>query len=128
MRIYQGIDLVEISRFKRVLSRRYGLLQEIFTIREQEECLGRRDPYPHLAGRFAAQEACLKALGRGLTAAGIDRILQEIEIGRLASGQPRLTLHGWAQRLGRKKHILQHSISISHSADYAVATVIMVGG
>jgi holo-[acyl-carrier protein] synthase len=127
MRIYQGVDIISISRFRDVVTRHGRFIEDVFTPRERDQCLSRRDPYPHLAGRFAAKEACLKALGRGLTAAGVDHVLQEIEIERRASGQPRLTLGGWAQRLGRNKLIQQCTVSISHSADYAVATVILLG-
>jgi holo-[acyl-carrier protein] synthase len=127
IRIYQGVDIIGISKFRDVVSRHGGLIEAVFTPCERDQCLSRRDPFPHFAGRFAAKEACLKALGRGLTAAGIDHVLQEIEIERRASGRPRLTLQGWAQRLGRNKHIQQVTVSISHSADYAVATVILVG-
>ena len=61
---------------------------EIFTDREREYCFSRPDPYIHLAGRFAAKEACLKALGTGLSGSGIDGALREIEVVPEKSGRP----------------------------------------
>ena len=127
IRIWQGIDIVEITKFANILARHSSFVDDVFTVHEKEICMSRRNPCIHLAGRFAAKEACLKALGKGLTVIGIDKLLQEIEVVSHGSGRPELSLHGWAQRIGRKKGIDQLSVSISHSSDYAVATVILVG-
>ena len=61
-----GIDATDIPRIERVL-RRYGdrFLERIFTPAEVAYCQRRRNPAPHLAGRFAAKEAAMKALGTG---------------------------------------------------------------
>ena len=64
--ILQGIDIVPVSKIKRILLTRPELAGEIFTDGEREYCFSRPDPYVHLAGRFAAKEACLKALGTGI--------------------------------------------------------------
>jgi holo-[acyl-carrier protein] synthase len=89
-----GIDLVETSRIEEIL-RRHGerFLDRVFTIGEQEHSLGSRRRHEHLAGRFAAKEACLKALGTGLTH-GIG--WTEVEVAVLASGRPVLRLTGRA--------------------------------
>jgi holo-[acyl-carrier protein] synthase len=127
MRIYQGVDIVDVARLKAVCLRHVRFAEEIFSERERNDCLSRRDPYVHFSGRFAAKEACLKALGRGLATLGSDHILQEIEVVSAASGRPQLLLRGWAEKLLRRRGIQQLSVSISHTRDFAVATVILVG-
>ncbi len=127
IRIFQGIDLVSVVRLQRVITRHRAFLEEIYTSRERDYCLARFAPHRHLAGRFAVKEACLKALGHGLGSNGIDRVLSDIEVVSSPSGPPQLVLHGWAAALDRKKHIVQRTVSISHSGDYAVAMVVLVG-
>jgi holo-[acyl-carrier protein] synthase len=104
IRIYQGVDLVHLPKFRQVFER-----------------------HPHFAGRFAAKEACLKALGLGFSGTGIDHALQEIEVLPRASGRPNLVLHGWLRALCNKRGIRQWSVSLSHASEYAVATVVMIG-
>ena len=126
--IYQGIDLVHVGKIKAIMLRRPEFAEEVFTGREREYCLSKRDPYIHFAGRFAAKEACLKALGMGLSGAGIDSALSEIEVTPENSGRPLLNISGWTAKIGRRKKIGQSTVSISHSGDYAIASVILVGG
>ena len=80
IQIHQGVDIVDIRKFKDITLRNEQFIPDIFTQREQEYCLSRKDPYVHFAGRFAAKEACMKALGWGLSLTGIDNMFQEIEI------------------------------------------------
>lgn len=127
IRIHQGVDIVDISRFKEFFRRNERFMPDVFTQRERESCKSGKYSHVTFAGRFAAKEACLKALGLGLSATGIDHILQEIEIVRDKSGKPMLYLDGWAAKMSRRKKIYQHTVSISHSSNYAVATVILVG-
>jgi holo-[acyl-carrier protein] synthase len=126
MQVYQGIDIVEITRIKNIILRNKDFIADIFTEKERDYCLSKKDPYIHFAGRFAAKEAGLKALGLGMSGTGIDSTLQEIEISSHSSGRPELIMSGWAQKISRKKHITQFTVSISHSENYAVATVILV--
>ncbi len=125
-RIQQGIDIVEISRFKEILLRHRPFVTDVFTEPERLYCQSRRDPYVHFAGRFAAKESYLKALGTGLWGPGIDHIFQEIEIIPETSGKPRISVSGWAAKIARRKKISQCSLSISHTSDYAVAMVVLV--
>lgn len=127
MRIYQGVDIVEIRKLKDIIRRNRDFEADIFTAKEREYCRSKKDPYIHFAGRFAAKEACLKALGTGISGGGIDNVFREIEIAPEASGKPRISLSGWAAKISGRKKIGQFSVSISHSADYAVATVILTG-
>lgn len=126
IQIHQGIDMVEIPRFKKVFLRNKDFVSDIFTDREREYCLSTKEPYIHFAGRFAAKEAALKALGAGIRA-GIDHIFREIEIIPHSSGKPLLSFSGWAEKICKRLRLSQFTVSISHSANYAVATVILVG-
>jgi holo-[acyl-carrier protein] synthase len=126
MHILQGIDIVAVSKMKRVLLERPEFAAEIFTGREREYCFSRPDPYVHLAGRFAAKEACLKALGTGLSGSGIDGALREIEVTPGRSGKPALSLSGWTEKIGRRRKVYQYTVSISHSGDFAIASVILM--
>ncbi len=123
--ILQGIDIVQVSKMKKLMLARPEFATEIFTDREVEYCRSRPEPHIHFAGRFAAKEACLKALGTGLSGSGIDGALREIEIAPEKSGRPSLSLSGWTEKIGRRKHVYQYSVSISHSGDYAIASVIL---
>jgi len=125
MRILQGVDLVELEKFREVFSRHPSFAEDLFTEGERAYCGSRRNSSLHFAGRFAAKEATLKALGIGITT-GLDRALREVEILRTDSGRPTLNLHGWVGRLGGRLRLRQTTVSISHSAAYVVATVILL--
>jgi holo-[acyl-carrier protein] synthase len=126
-RVYQGVDIVEIGKFREILTRHEDFLTEVFTPREREYCRARRDPQVHLAGHFAAKESYLKALGTGLSGIGVAPALSEIEITHSGSGRPRLAVSGWVARLTERRGIRQSTVSISHAARYAIAAVILVG-
>jgi len=126
MQIHQGVDIVDIAHFRDVASRNADFLADIFTEGEREYCSSQKHADLHFAGRFAAKEACLKALGLGISSAGMGHSLQEIEIIRHPSGRPGLALSGWAAAVSRKKGICQHTVSISHTSNTAVASVVMV--
>jgi holo-[acyl-carrier protein] synthase len=125
MRIYQGVDLIEIPKFAGILERHRDFEAEIFSPAEREYCASKKEPRAHLAGRFAAKEAFMKAIGTGFSGVGIDNLFQEIEVTNHVSGRPVLSVTGWAERMCRKKKIDHLAVSISHSANYAVATVIL---
>jgi holo-[acyl-carrier protein] synthase len=126
MQIHQGVDIVEIARFREVASRNADFLTDIFTKGERDYCSSQKNADLHFAGRFAAKEACLKALGLGLSSAGMGHSLQEIEITRHPSGRPGLSLSGWADTVSRRKGICQHTVSISHTDHAAIASVVML--
>ncbi|MBA4373681.1 MAG: holo-[acyl-carrier-protein] synthase [Thermodesulfovibrio sp.] len=125
--IYQGVDIVGIPKLRKMLQKNSSFLDDAFTDKEREYCLAHKNHVQHLAGRLAAKEACMKALGTGLTPGSGGKALQDIEILNHPSGRPELLLKGWVARLCRKNQIIQKTVSISHSGDYAVATVIMLG-
>ena len=125
MKIYQGVDIVQISKLREIMERNRSFVTDIFTEQERGYCMAKKDPSIHFAGRFAAKEAGLKALGTGIS--GIDNSFQDIETLPGVSGKPELSLTGWIKNISLKKGIDQATVSISHTADYAVATVILTG-
>jgi len=127
MKLYQGIDIVEVLKFRKIFLGNNNFMNDIFTEREREYCQSRKKPFIHFAGRFAVKEASLKALGIGMSGSGIDHAFQEIETVPGPSGKPSLSFRGWVEKISGKKKIRQMTVSISHSADYAVASVILVG-
>ena len=127
MKIYQGVDIVEISKFKKIFTTHKDFVTDIFSDGERDYCMSKKNPHIHFAGRFAAKEASLKALGIGMSGTGIDNTLKEIEVLPAKSGKPVLTFSGWAAKISSKKRINQLTVSISHSENYAVATVILTG-
>jgi holo-[acyl-carrier protein] synthase len=120
-----GTDLARSERFRRFVDAgKEDLLQRLFTPQERAYALARRDPGPHLAARFAAKEAFLKALGLGLRQ-GIT--WQDMEVVRDTLGSPSLHLSGRALEIYRSRRLTDCHLSYSHDGEYAVATVILEG-
>lgn len=120
-----GVDLARISRFSRLLEKeKRAVLERLFTPQELEYALSMRNPAPHLAARFAAKEAFLKALGLGLRQ-GLS--WQQIEIVKDQLGKPSLQLSGTAADFMQKLGASAAHLSYSHDGDYATATVILEG-
>jgi len=118
-----GIDIVKIERFKRALER-WGdrLSTRVFTPQELSICHAKAQPSRHLALRFAAKEAFLKALGIGMFQ-GV--AWNDIEIVNDPSGRPHMNVRGEAEAICRKKGITEIFVSISHEAEYGVAYVLL---
>lgn len=116
-----GVDLVEQERLVRTWER-FGdrFLDKVFTATELEQAHGRIE---RLAGRFAAKEACAKALGTGI---GQIR-WHDIEIIRLPSGKPGLRLHGAAVERAKLLGLSAFDVSISDTHEHALAVVVGVG-
>ncbi len=114
-----GTDVVDVARFRATLRRQgRGFLERVFTLRERRYCEGKAARVEHYAGRFAAKEAVLKAIGTGLTAGMRWR---DVEIVRAANGRVSVKVSGAvAKRAGRAKIHL----SISHAAGMAVAVAV----
>lgn len=126
MVIHTGIDIVEVGRIKRAaLQWKGGFLDKVFTRREQAYAARGAAMYEHLAARFAAKEAVLKAFGGG-HGKGIP--WTDIEIRRAVSGQPEVCLHGRMKTLQTKLGVRGITVSMSHTRTYAVASVVVVGG
>ena len=109
-----GIDLLEVGRLERALERHPRLAERVFTAAEREYAAARARPGLHLAARFAAKEAVVKALG--LSGGG----LGEIEV--LAGEPPTIKLSGRAAAAAPGGRI---KISLTHSREYAAAVAIL---
>ncbi len=118
-----GIDIVDIHRVKRIAGE-YGddLLRRVFTEREAEYCRAKKNPEINLAARFAAKEAFLKALGTGLRGKIEWR---EIEVVNDHLGKPSFELYGAAREALSAKGAAYVHLSITHTADYAAAVVVV---
>jgi len=110
-----GIDLLEIDRLERALERHPRLAERVFTEGEREYAAARARPARHLAARFAAKEAVVKALG---LSGGFD--LREIEV--VAGEPPTVRLSGRAAKAADGDEV---EVSLTHSRDYAAAVAIL---
>lgn len=110
-----GIDLLEIDRLERALERHPRLAERVFTDAERDYAAARARPARHLAARFAAKEAVVKALG---LSGGFG--LREIEI--LAGEPPAVRLSGRAAAAAAGERI---EVSLTHSREFAAAVAIV---
>jgi holo-[acyl-carrier protein] synthase len=119
-----GLDATDIPRIAEVLER-YGdrFLRRVFTDDEIAYCTRRRNPAPHLAGRFAAKEAAMKALGTGHSRGVIWRDIEVVRRG----GPPRLMLHGGAGVRAASMNVRRSLLTITHSDSLALAQVMLIG-
>ena len=111
-----GIDLVEIGRLERALERRPRLAERLFTDAELAAARARFRPGRHLAARFAAKEAAIKALGVAVPAC-------EVEVEGGVRERPTLRLHGRAAALAEERG-LALDVSLTHSQEMAAAVVV----
>ncbi len=107
-----GLDLLEIDRLARALARRPRLAERLFTAGERDYAERHARPGRHLAARFAAKEAVIKALGRPIAPS-------EIEV--VADPAPRVTLRGRAAEAGAGREL---AISLTHSRETAAAVAL----
>lgn len=116
--IGHGIDLVDVDRF------RHNERRSLFTEPELAYCLSKPDPAPHLAVRFAAKEATMKAMRTGI----YDIDFADIEVVRGPNQEPGIRLHGSARQRASGLWIEDWFVSLTHTSSTAVASVIAVGG
>jgi holo-[acyl-carrier protein] synthase len=119
-----GLDLAEVARVSEALDR-WGerFLDRVFS--PGEVLRGRRHPRAfaeHVAGRFAAKEAAMKALGTGWRGVGF----RDIVVGRQASGKPRVEFRGRALDRARALRVLSAEVSITHTRATAAAVVVLL--
>jgi len=120
-----GIDLVKIERIEKII-KKWGdnFTSRVFTLLEREYCEKKKgNKYQSYAGKFAAKEALLKALGLGLREAN----WKEIEIKNAEPGQPIIDTYGKLKIIASTKGVRKYFISISHTKEYAIAEVILEG-
>jgi len=118
-----GIDLVRIDRIRAIAERwQARFLDRLYTEAERRYCLARPSPYASFAGRFAAKEAVLKALGTGWTD-GIS--WHDIQVLNDRAGRPRATVSGRVKALMKRAGVTTIHVSLSHDTDYAVAEAVL---
>jgi len=120
-----GIDLVKIERIEKVI-KKWGdnFTFRIFTLLEREYCEKKKsNKFQSYAGKFAAKEAFLKALGLGLR--GVN--WKDIEIKNDELGQPIIDISGKRKKIALAKGVSKYFITISHTKEYAIAQVIIEG-
>jgi holo-[acyl-carrier protein] synthase len=126
MIVGSGIDLIEVGRIQRSVDRYGGrFLDRVYTAAEQAYCLGKRNSAESFAARFAAKEAGAKALGTGISF-GVSWL--EIEVVREASGRPTIQFHGRAAQIAADLGVAHASLSITHTASVAMASVVLEDG
>jgi holo-[acyl-carrier protein] synthase len=118
-----GFDATDIPRVREVFER-YGerFLHRVFTEAEIAYCTRQRDPVPSLAGRFAAKEATMKALGTGHSRGVLWKDIEVIRHG----GPPRLRLTGGALRHFDALHARRSLLTITHAETLAMAQVLLL--
>ena len=119
-----GVDMLEIARMQRVMDRRPSFLRRVFTDDERAYCERTARPAEHYAGRFAAREAVLKALGTGFSQ-GIG--LSDVSVGHdEASSRPVAILSGRVAEVAREQGVREIALSLSFTRDVAVANAVAV--
>ncbi len=120
-----GVDVVHIPRIRSAIERwQERFLERVFTPDEVAYARRRRDPAEHLAARFAAKEATLKALGTGLSM-GVR--WREVEVRRARGEGPRIALSGRLAEIGASRGVRVFHVSLTHDGDYAMAQVLAEG-
>lgn len=117
-----GVDLVDVRRFAAISKRRGAVLaHRLFTRAELDACRGRPRCAEHLAGRFAAKEAFLKALGTGFAKRIRWTDVEVIGLGKRVE----FRLHGRAKEISAKRKVARAHLSITHTDRHAAAFVIL---
>ena len=120
--VAHGIDLVDCPRIE-AMTARHGerFIQRVFTAAEQAYAESNKNKIEKLAGRFAAKEAILKLVGTGWRG---KIAWTDIEIINNSSGQPEVTLGGEVEKIADKLGIKHISVSITHTANFAIASAV----
>ena len=122
MIIAHGIDLVDFPRIEEMINRHSErFINRIFTVAEQAYADSNKNRIEKYAGRFAAKEAILKLIGTGWRG---KIAWTDIEVINNSSGQPQVTLDGEVKIIAEKLGITQISISITHTANFAIASAV----
>jgi len=120
--VAHGIDLVDFPRIKDMQDRHGDrFLDRVFTSNEQNYADSNKNGIEKLAGRFAAKEAILKLLGTGWRG---KIAWTDIEIVNDKLGRPEVNLTGQVKKIAEKLGIKHVSISITHTANFAIASAV----
>jgi holo-[acyl-carrier protein] synthase len=120
-----GVDLAEVDRIRKAIGR-YGkrFIDRIYTPAEIAYVERKANRFERYAGRFAAKEAGMKAIGTGWKY-GVR--WRDFEVANLPSGRPTLKLHGEAARIAEQLGVKLISLSITHTSELGMAHVILEG-
>lgn len=122
MIVGMGVDIAEVDRIQAAIERHgEAFLRRVFTAEERAYCEQFRNKYERYAGRFAAKEAAMKALGTGWRR-GVR--WADLEVVREKSGRPALALAGEAAKLAERLGVKHIALSITHTESQALAQVI----
>jgi holo-[acyl-carrier protein] synthase len=122
MIVGMGIDVAEVKRLQSVIeSQQSRFLRRVFTLDEVAYCEQFKNKFERYAGRFAAKEAAMKALGTGWS-----RSVRwvDVEVIRQPGGRPTISLKGEARKIADALGVKNIALSITHTADQAIAHVI----
>ena len=122
MIIGMGVDIAEVQRIQAAIER-HGepFLRRLYTEKERSYCEQFKNKYERYAGRFAAKEAAMKALGTGWRR-GVRWV--DLEVVRESSGRPTLALAGEAAKIAARLGVQHIALSITHTETQALAQVI----
>jgi len=118
-----GIDIAEVDRIAASIGR-FGrrFLERVFTPEEIRYCESKANKAERYAGRFAAKEAAMKAIGTGWNR-GVG--WHDVEVTRVPGGRPTMAFHGKAAEFFRKLRAVRAHLSITHTKETAMAQVIL---
>jgi holo-[acyl-carrier protein] synthase len=120
-----GVDISEVGRIKAAIERHGEVfLRRVYTAREREYCERFKNKFERYAGRFAAKEAAMKALGTGW-ARGVRWV--DVEVVRQKGGRPTMALAGEAGKVAERLGVKNIALSITHTETQALAQVIFEG-
>lgn len=120
-----GVDLAEVPRIRAAIER-YGprFVERIYTPAEIAYVERKANRYERYAARFAAKEAGMKAIGTGWRR-GVR--WRDFEVANLPTGKPTLRFHGRAAEFAQRLGVTSIALSITHTAEMAMAHVILEG-
>lgn len=121
MIIGTGIDIIDVGRIKKSMTRFPGMEKKLFTTEEINYCRSKRNLYHHFSARFAAKEAMGKALGKGIK--GIT--WKDISVQRSRNGKPEIKLFNNAANLAIKMGVRKMHLSLSFTDTLATAMVVL---
>jgi holo-[acyl-carrier protein] synthase len=123
-RFRTGVDLVAVERLERLVGRYERAAEALFTPGELEYCRARASSYDHLAARFAAKEAVLKAFGTGKS--GRMRWTDVEVVTEPDGGRPAVRLSGAVASFAEQHGLREIDVSLSHTGGLALAMVVSV--
>jgi len=117
-----GTDIIEVTRIEKQINSGRAFKEKIFTGREIEYCESKKYSAQNFAARFAAKEACFKAIGTGWRDGFA---FKEIEVVNDELGKPELFFHGEVKKFTEQNKIFNSNVSLSHIKEVVTAIVIL---